>query len=190
MKMKKRQSVREKQKRGFTLIEMLLSIFIFSVLMLTVAGIFGNAIAAYKYAKGTQRSLEEAQFAMNRIAKTLRTATVKSSGSAKAVEVYNYSEGKCVRYEITSAGEVTEKKVSPPADFDPVTGSCPSFSAVPATVLAKNLLYAETMFSVQVSAPQSAGRIGMIFTVKRGTEKPVSLQTSVSLRDYEVSGLL
>ncbi len=179
-----------KVRRGFTLVEMLVSIFIFSILMVTLGGIFANSVAAYKYARQTQRSVEEAQFAMNKIAKTLRTSTIKSVPAAKSVTVYSYSEGKCLRYEITSAGTVTERAIDPGASFDPVLSPCPSFAGVTPRVIAHNLVFAESRFLIIPSSPGNAGRVGMIFAVKRGTEKTVRVQTSVSLRDYEVSGLL
>ncbi|MFA5986221.1 MAG: prepilin-type N-terminal cleavage/methylation domain-containing protein [Parcubacteria group bacterium] len=63
-------------KKGFTLIELMVSIFIFLIIMTAIVGIFARQIQAYRNARVSQNDLENAQFAMNYMAKTLRTATV------------------------------------------------------------------------------------------------------------------
>lgn len=63
-------------KRGFTLIELIVSIFIFLIIMTAIVGIFAQQIMAYRHARVSQNDLENAQFAMNYVAKTLRTATI------------------------------------------------------------------------------------------------------------------
>lgn len=65
-----------KKRKGFTLVELMVSIFIFLIIMTAIVGIFARQIQAYRYARVSQGDLENAQFAMNYIAKTLRTATV------------------------------------------------------------------------------------------------------------------
>ncbi len=65
-----------KTKKGFTLVEMMVSIFIFMIIMTAIVGVFARQINAQKKARVMQGDLENAQFALNYISKTLRTATI------------------------------------------------------------------------------------------------------------------
>ena len=56
--------------------EMMVSIFIFLLMMTAIVQIFAQQIRAYRHARTVQGDMENAQFAMNYISKTLRTATV------------------------------------------------------------------------------------------------------------------
>ena len=70
-----------KNKKGFTLIEMMVSIFIFALIMASIAGIFGRQISSYKQTRIMANDLENAQFAINYISKTLRTASIIGYGT-------------------------------------------------------------------------------------------------------------
>lgn len=106
-------------KKGFTLIEMIISIFIFLIMMIAIVQIFAQQIQAYRHARSVQNDMENAQFAMNYIAKTLRTATVlggtsvgdlrdymQSNGdfdlqdiqTGEGLIVYDFSQEKCVQF--------------------------------------------------------------------------------------------
>ncbi len=71
-----------KTKKGFTLLEMIVSIFIFAIIMTSVASIFARQIASYKQARTMEGDLENAQFALNYISKTLRTASILGHGTS------------------------------------------------------------------------------------------------------------
>ena len=79
MKMKKNFS---KTKKGFTLVEMMVSIFVFAIMMTAIAGIFARQISSYKQTRIMANDLENAQFALNYIAKTLRTSSIIGKGSS------------------------------------------------------------------------------------------------------------
>lgn len=67
-------------KKGFSLIELMISVFVFLLIMTTIVQIFATQINAYRHARSVQNDLENAQFAMNYISKTLRTASVLGVG--------------------------------------------------------------------------------------------------------------
>jgi prepilin-type N-terminal cleavage/methylation domain-containing protein len=73
---------KNKTKKGFTLIEMMISIFIFAIMMTSIVGIFARQISSYKQTRIMANDLENAQFALNYIAKTLRTASILGQGSS------------------------------------------------------------------------------------------------------------
>jgi len=71
-----------KKNKGFTLIEMMVSIFIFAIMMTSIAGIFARQISSYKKTRIMANDLENAQFALNYIAKTLRTSSIIGEGTS------------------------------------------------------------------------------------------------------------
>ncbi|MEA3323384.1 MAG: prepilin-type N-terminal cleavage/methylation domain-containing protein, partial [Patescibacteria group bacterium] len=69
-----------KNKKGFTLIEVIVSIFIFAIMMTSISGIFARQISSYKQTRIMANDLENAQFALNYVAKTLRTSSIIGYG--------------------------------------------------------------------------------------------------------------
>jgi prepilin-type N-terminal cleavage/methylation domain-containing protein len=79
-----------KKLKGFTLVEMMIAIFIFLLMMIAIVQIFAQQIVAYRHARSVQNDMENAQFAMNYIAKTLRTASV--IGSTEKGDLLQYMQ--------------------------------------------------------------------------------------------------
>lgn len=80
--------------RGFTIVELMVSIFVFLLIMLAIVQIFTQQINAYRHARSVQNDLENAQFAMNYLSKTFRTAAVLGSTTDGDLRQYmqdNYS---------------------------------------------------------------------------------------------------
>jgi prepilin-type N-terminal cleavage/methylation domain-containing protein len=170
-------------KSGFTLIELLISTFIFAIIMTVVAGIFGNAISSYRYAYSSQQTVEDAQYAMNYIAKILRTSSIQSQSSTRVV-VYDYSRAQCAEYEIES-GVVTERTASPTGEpFDsPCSGA--SFGSTRELVVGD----VAGAFDIDSSTDGYVGKVTMRLKITLH-DAVTRMQTSVSLRDYDISGLL
>jgi prepilin-type N-terminal cleavage/methylation domain-containing protein len=91
-----------KKKKGFSFLEVIVATFIFSIIMTTTAAVFGRSFTAYRTARAIQRDLENAQFAMNAIAKTLRTSTVLSlvPASPSSIRVFDHSQttNNCIQF--------------------------------------------------------------------------------------------
>ncbi len=68
-----------KKQKGFTLIELMVSIFIFMIIVAIIIEIFGKQVIASRHARILQRNIEDSEFAMNYVAKTLRTSTLPTS---------------------------------------------------------------------------------------------------------------
>jgi len=108
-----------KNQKGFTLVEMMVSVFIFALIMASIAGIFGRQISSYKKTRIMANDLENAQFAINYISKTLRTSSiigdtengdlrdniqdrendfaVQEIGANTGLIVYDFSQEACIR---------------------------------------------------------------------------------------------
>lgn len=94
-------------KKGFTLVELMVSVFIFLIIMVAIVQIFAQQISAYRYARVSQSDLENAQFAMNYISKTLRTATVLGEDGSDLRDPTQFNEDDFILQEI----ETTHKLV-------------------------------------------------------------------------------
>jgi prepilin-type N-terminal cleavage/methylation domain-containing protein len=77
--------IKLKKQKGFSLLELIIAIFIFSVVMLAVVAIFSKTIGSYKNSRNLQRNLENAQFALNLMAKTIRESKMVIPASPSTV---------------------------------------------------------------------------------------------------------
>ena len=102
---------KHKTTKGFTLIEMMISIFIFVIVMTAIVTVFASHISASAYAREVQRNVENAQFAFNYMAKTFRTSAIaagayddnneyveKTQENVTEIYLYDYSQSKCFRF--------------------------------------------------------------------------------------------
>ncbi|MFZ1736127.1 MAG: prepilin-type N-terminal cleavage/methylation domain-containing protein [Candidatus Moraniibacteriota bacterium] len=90
-----------KNSRGFSLLEVLLATFIFSIIMVGVTSYFVSITVANQNTKRLQQNLEDIQFTMNRVAKSLRTSVFissPSSHSSQEIRVFDYSQSLFLRY--------------------------------------------------------------------------------------------
>ncbi len=124
-----------KSKSGFTLVEMMVSIFIFMIIMVAIVGVFARQINAQKKARIMEGNLENAQFALNYISKTLRTAIIVGTDTGngagginlreylqsekddfylftinqgKGFVIYDFSQEACIRFTFREAGYYSE----------------------------------------------------------------------------------
>lgn len=175
-----------KKLRGLSLIEVMVSMGIFSLMMVTVAGIFSSSVQSARANRNIEHDLENAQFVMNDIAKQLRTSTVVDSSSA-AVRFYDYSQGKCVEYRrnsgsnfIERASATTTRELCVPGLNLGIFSSATTGDVVPVFAVIPSVLNT------------TVGRVTMVFVVKEksASERSVRVQTTVSLRDYVESGVM
>ena len=172
---------------GFTLIELLVSMLIIGIIMIALTGIFGQFMKSSSYAKLSQQAAEDGQFAMNHIAKVLRTSSVVASvTNSQSITVYDYSLAKCAKFSL-SGGRVVEGTYSA-ADKDSCSAGSGSFvsnalTAVPVTSLLFTAISSD-------NTTKTVGKASITMTLQATTGPTVRLQTTVSLRDYDISGLL
>lgn len=175
-------SIRSKKSAGFTLIETLVSMFIFVLVMASVSQIFTKAFSGYRYEKSTQESLESAQFAMNTMAKELRTASISSSSSS-LIKFIDYSQNTCFDYEIIGTTLTVESKAGTKV------ADCGSGGYGASAVVASGIVSGS--FLAVSSNTMQVGRVTISLQVGGATAsaQTSNIQTSVSLRDYNVSGV-
>lgn len=170
---------------GFTLIETLVSMFIFVLVIAAVSQIFTQAFSGYRYEKSVQLDLETAQFVVNTMAKELRTASVVSpaSSATTAVRFYDYSQNLCFLYQI-SLPNLTVNQATATDALD-----CSGKSLSSGTVIATGIT--DGHFSVVPSDKigKVIGKVTISLQIGTGLTHKANIQTSVSLRDYANAGL-
>lgn len=181
-------NVRAKNKYlGFSLVEMIIAIFVFSVIMTTVTATFVSVINTRKKVKAVQQDVEDARFAMELMAKTLRTSHVVSPtlpSTVSDIKVFDYSQSKCIEYrlagnklqsgEATAVDEVACATATPGPFSDMTSGYLNNLSldVIPSS--------GTTRGKVTI-----AMKICYNLTCSGANSDAVNIQTTVSLRDYE-----
>ncbi len=199
----------KKKQKGFTFIEIIIAVFIFSLMMLAVTGIFSGSIGGYRTARITQKNLEDAQFIMNQMAKILRTSSVQENPPTDNLIIYDYSQGKCFKYGfITDNGN---KKISVGSKNPPLVEDKPNREIFEKDTAAwcKNQSFTldpmaafhvenTTPFSAIASKPGSGsngvlGKVTVSLSICQNaascSKDRVRIQSSVSLRDYYKAGI-
>jgi prepilin-type N-terminal cleavage/methylation domain-containing protein len=167
-----------KFKKGFSLIEVLVAIFIFSFVMTMIAGSFSSFFKSYIAERKTQTDIENAQYAMNIMAKALRTSEVESTSSFP-LNTFDYSQSKCIRYDISSSAVVEgiTNDTSPEKLSDCNFGSLTYYS------LTNNDIKNASVSATATSVP-TLGKVTVSLGVQdqSKTTSLIPIQMSVSLR--------
>jgi Tfp pilus assembly protein PilE len=104
-----------KKQKGFSMVELLITGFVFSIIFGVATSTFVNAVRIQKYNMAHQQLLDQASYAMEYMARALRMAKVDTPGSGCGV-------GNNVNYKITGIGDTIS--------FKNYNDECQSFSWV------------------------------------------------------------
>jgi len=194
-----------KKAKGFSLIEILIAVFIFSLIMTATTQVFTGLIKGYFKTKKVQRDLENAQFASSLLTKSLRTSVlIKCDGAAScaggshaSLQVYDYSQKKCIIYQISGNNlKIGSEDYSVGHDTDPA-GDCAAktFIASEMFSMASDISSDSGKFYVvpySASAPKEVGKVTLALKICPGavcgggsTSDEADIQSTVSLRNYQ-----
>ncbi|MFA5777503.1 MAG: prepilin-type N-terminal cleavage/methylation domain-containing protein [Parcubacteria group bacterium] len=195
-----------RNKKGFSLLEVMTAMFIFVLVMMAVSISFSSLFGGYSSAKSIQKDLESAQYSMNLMAKSLRTSSIvdpNSPGNVSRIIFYNYSEKKCVSYRFNE-GKLQMAEVDDPNDgisgstFSEKRDWCStvtfseysnlvaknvnslSFYVVPSDDTAGSEVLGKVTISIEICASSGCS------SAKKDVAR---IQTSVSLRTYKEAGI-
>ncbi|HRZ95576.1 MAG TPA: prepilin-type N-terminal cleavage/methylation domain-containing protein [Candidatus Moranbacteria bacterium] len=173
--------------KGFSLIEMLVSIFISTLIMLSVTASFASAFKAQKKAREVQRGIEEAKGALEYMAKIIRmSSNVQETSEVDGVSMYSKSLTQCVRFSYDS-GEILEERCSlkagseeKPCENGNQSGDCTgSYSK---TWITGEDVLNDLEFSV---GGDKIKRVTIRMEMSDDYDPNAKLQTTVSARDYK-----
>lgn len=182
--------IKNNNKKGFTLLEALIVVFIFTLAMISFTEYFAKFSKSSKDAKEIQKNLENAQYAMNLMAKTLRTSSIRVVGSSESeIRGYDYSQEKCFNFWIAGHKiNYGEKVVPNVVDIDMECGSIMPPPILDLTSEIINDLKFSFERSDATAVPPQMGKVTIFMEVGTGEIKE-RIQTTVSLRDYSVAGI-
>jgi Tfp pilus assembly protein PilW len=175
------------KKKGFTLVETLVAMLLFTLIVVMVSGVFMTFLKNYVVVRNLQRSTESAQFAMNLMAKTIRTSQVANliqERGATQLDLFDFSQNVCLRYAST-ADTIT---VTFTDDINPVSITDCHF--VPASLHATQQITAPEVavsgsFTIVPSIGPNLGAVSIILTAAEGNAA-LLMQTTVSLRNFGI----
>lgn len=169
-------------RRGFTLIEVLVAMFIFTLMMASVAQIFSTTFLGYHNMRAVQRDIDNAQYSLNILAKELRTSSIVNFTSS-SVKFFDHSQGKCFQYQINGNNlQVTSAGASD-------TAACTATSLSSPTTISTGLITGTFRVTPSTVSPPHVGKVTVSIDISEGSAHHARIQTSVSLRDFSVSGL-
>jgi prepilin-type N-terminal cleavage/methylation domain-containing protein len=175
--------------KGFTLVEMLVSLFIFALIMVAVSQIFSTAFLSYRTTRSVQHDIENAQYTLGILAKELRTSSIVSaSGSQQSVQFYDHSQSKCFQYRI-NANRLQFASIVPTPNT--VAGCAATIFVGFTTISTGNVTgsFQVTTSETPGGPPVRVGKVTIALTIAEATTHQASIQTSISLRDFGNIGL-
>lgn len=165
--------------------ETLIAILIFSLTFTMLAATFSSFLKNYNETKKSQRAIENAQYAMNLMAKTLRTSTLSGSPVINSFPLvaYDHSQGICIEYSYDAAGHKLQFRQSNAAS------DCASavFGNPVADLTQGNIAGASinAIATDNSTYPATLGRVTILLEISKDPDsasKTVPVQMSVSLR--------
>ncbi|MDY0302745.1 MAG: prepilin-type N-terminal cleavage/methylation domain-containing protein [Candidatus Moranbacteria bacterium] len=188
--------------RGFTLIEVVVAIAVFSIISVAAVGAFSAMFSSYKSARNLNENLKNSQYAMNLMNKTFRTSTVvnpSSEGESTFLEVYDYSQNKCFRYSF-SGGKLLRSSAALNPTSTIECGSFVSDGEMTSGLVTGSFYVVPSEGGVYTNlagdaiGPKSVkvGKITTAMKISNGSGsqmREVNLQSTVSLRDYSLSNI-
>ncbi len=164
---------------GFTLIELLVAMAVFSVVMITVSGIFLTGLGGTQRIFGLQAVQESGRFVLESMTKEIRMSKVNSLDGVALASLPNGVSGPYSSLNITNANGQTVAYV-----FD-IVGQQVSRAGVVLT--SNNVAAVGKFYLTKNSALQPRVTIVMKLNNKTDQEKnkaAINLQTTVSSREY------
>lgn len=165
-----------KKYKAFSLMEMMVTMFIFCLMMLAVVAIFSSIVSARRNASQTQNDLEGARTVIEAMAKNLRMSkNAGPAGTVTEIKMYSNAQGKCVSYKFSGTKLEAGSKSGGPNDC---SGSGYSYADMIPDGVSSGKFY--VVSTNKTSNPPKIGRATVSMNI--GGKY---LQTTVSFRDYE-----
>jgi type II secretory pathway pseudopilin PulG len=175
--------LRRKNKKGFSLMELMVAIFVSMIIIVAVVGTFAGVVKTRNIIRTSQQNLENVRGIMDLMAKTLRMSTQVVVGSGTpptSIFFYNFSTNRCMSFRQHSS-QIEVASINPinPDDLTKICGTNPpdNFSDDDyANLTSQNIEH--LWFDLKQPA-NGLGRAAMLISVGGN-----DLQTTVSFRDY------
>jgi type II secretory pathway pseudopilin PulG len=174
-----------KNKKGLSLIEMLVSIFIFVLIITVSIAAFISVFSARKKTRDMQRGTEEARTALETMAKNIRMSNGLTF-SGNTVKMYNNSQGQCIAYKFDDSTNpnTLQTRNYPAVMTDPTNPNCTNESGTYVDLMSSDFIGGEG-FEVDTTNSSRIGKATIRIDIKRDSLSSIPVQTTVSFRDYQ-----
>lgn len=173
-------------KKGFSLIEALISVLIFSLAVVMMIGSFANLLREYNDAKRAQRNVENAQYVMNLMAKSIRTSVISDpaiSPNMITFDTLDYTQNQCIRYIYDGVND--RLRIGRTADTGPSLNEITdcNWGSLAIEDLTDSVIR-NAYIDAETSNPSAPGRVTISLEVEKRSDSGdvFPIQMSVSLR--------
>jgi len=166
---------KNKNYQGFSLLEMMISMFIFVLTIITAVSIFSTVAHTRHKSREIQKNMEDARTALDLMAKNMRMSVGLNNDGTDIIYMYNTSQGQCMSYKF----EDNKLKMS---QQNPSSGSCvglPYNNEDYDDIIESDVSGSFDVVEASSTAPKTVGKATVVLIVDG-----IRLQTSVSFRDY------
>jgi prepilin-type N-terminal cleavage/methylation domain-containing protein len=178
--------MKTKRTRGYTLIELIVSVGLFALVMTLAAGAYVVVIGVNRQTQGISSGIDTLSFALETMTRTIRTGTSYGVGGP-TFSVLSSSQNTTVSYALTN---YTVNGVT----YGAITQTTGSSGAVPLTDPSVNItslnFYATGVNSYSSNGDKTQARVTIVVsgTVSSGPGKTVSftVQTSATMRGSDI----
>lgn len=173
---------RHKSGAGFTLIELMVSLAIFAAIIGIGVGVFLSSFRVQSQAQEVSQILDNARFALERIAKSIRVSRVETANTpldspTSSLDIYHFRRAKDLKYKLENE---KVKEVEDP------TGSSLESELTGERVEVKNLsFFIQGVGAGDNRQPQVTIVLKVRPRIERWQGEDISLQTTVSQRCLE-----
>jgi type II secretory pathway pseudopilin PulG len=165
---------------GFSLIEMLISVFIFTLIITVITFSFSKAFFSSQKTRVVQQNIEEGRIAMETMAKNIRMSN-KLAVIANGIKMYSGSQARCIAY-MFSAGKLQSVSYVPDGSASDPDCADPNFS-VATDLVSANISGSFVVTETSITSPKKIGRATILVNIGTGIDVE-HIQTTVSFRDY------
>lgn len=181
MKIKNKNLIKQnKNYPGFSLLEMMISMFIFVLTIITAVSIFSNVSFTRKNSREIQRNMEDARTALDLMAKNMRMSIGLVDDGDQRIYMFNTSQNSCVSY-MFSGGRLQMSQVFPTSSLSedqkclPANVSYVNYQ----DIIQSNVSGSFIIIPTSITTPKTVGKATIVLAIDG-----VNIQTSVSFRDY------
>jgi len=166
---------------GFSLIEMLISVFIFTIVITVVTFAFSKAFFSSQKTRVVQRNMENGRIAMETMAKNIRMSR-KLTATSSTIKMYNNSQAKCIAYVFSGSKLQSVIYDAGGSTSDPTCADPNMSNAI--DLVSANANGSFEVTETKTTDPKKIGKATILVNIGTGADTQ-HIQTTVSFRDFQ-----
>ena len=176
----------KKSQKGFSLLEALISIAVFTIIMVATAETFASMIQTKSEADRMRESHQKAQVAIESITKSIRSGVVVTpppttpfTSNANTIRIYDYSQSLCIEYSFSS--DALQKKTAS-IDFED-RADCATESSFDTQIMVRDIVKGN--FDISWDDDKYVTIRLLLISPKQASTNQTRVQTTVAMRNLK-----